>query len=68
MDDHGRKRLSEQWQKNEAELRRLADLPAGATDPAKREAEIDAEQDAIEYEIGPADDDDDDDLKARRTN
>jgi len=52
MDDAARRQLSETWTKNEAELQRLPDLPAGAVDPAERERQLDAEQDGIEYDAG----------------
>jgi hypothetical protein len=50
--DHERARLAAEWQANEAELERLRDLPAGATDPAARERALDERQDEIEGLLG----------------
>lgn len=47
-----REQRRQRWLRNEAELERLRDLPAGAVDPAAREAQLDEEQDQIDYEAG----------------
>ena len=52
MDPHELDEMRKRWKANEAELERLKDLPVGPIDPANRAAEIDREQDEIEYEIG----------------
>jgi hypothetical protein len=52
MDDAARRQLSETWTRNEAELQRLPDLPAGAIDPAERERHLDTAQDGIEGDLG----------------
>ena len=52
MNPRTREELAAEWLRNEAELRSLQDLPVGASDPASRERELDARQDAIEFAIG----------------
>lgn len=44
-------RLRLRWRALEAERARLADMPVGQVDPTERQRQIDAEMDAIEFEI-----------------
>lgn len=55
MNDDNVQALREEWQRNEAELARLRELPAGAVDPATRERELERRQDEIEFLVAHMD-------------
>lgn len=52
MDPAEADKLRAEWERNEAELQRIRQLPTGSSDPAERERQLDARQDEIEFLLG----------------